>query len=43
MSNEGVAVSFPEFPEVSADTLWMIAEQHQFRVRTFSWLPAPQT
>jgi aminoglycoside phosphotransferase (APT) family kinase protein len=33
-------VQLPDFPEVSADILRMIAEQHHFRVRTFSQLPS---
>ena len=36
----GRPVELPDFPEVSADTLRMIAEQHHFRVHTFARLPS---
>ena len=42
MFAEGIAVQVPEFPEVSAETVRLIVEQHQYQVRTFSRLPAPQ-
>ncbi len=33
-------MQLPDFPEVSADTLRMIAEQHHLRVHTFARLPS---